>query len=288
MRPISIENFENELFGSLTTISDGVGGIWFIGRQVANALGYNTQNTNTLSNTLNRHCTDKRLVGTLTETVSVLPKGLRRNSVVISETDLYRLILNSSLPTAVAFQDWVLREVLPSIREHGGYSVSQATMQEQRSDVDLFNEVSAIHDETNARMDALADAIATIQATIQELVKTTQSMVEGNQKQLAEDDIPSGFVTAPVSFARLRVSLGSNMLNRSAFYRLLEITAWPTVRFNRYTSEGLLVPVVYLRPNHEIRGDVHTLDTLIQKVRREEVYVGESTRSHPLIGTYRI
>ena len=161
-------------------------------------------------------------------------------------------------------------------------------MQDQRNDVDVFNQVNAIHAETSVRMDALAAAVASIQATMQELVRTTQSMIDSRQQDPAEDVIPSGFMTAPSAFARLRVDLGSAMLNRSAFYRMLENTSWPTVRFNRYNSEGELVPVVYLRPNHEVRGDTHTLDTLIRKIRREEIYVGESTRTHHIIGTYRI
>ena len=288
MRPNSIEIFENELFGSLTAITDGAGGIWFIGRQVAEKLGYNITNRSTLTRTFERHCPDQRLMETLHESYNVLPKGIRRNSVVISEADLYRLIMDSTLPTAVAFQDWVVREVLPSIREHGGYAANQVAMQDQRNDVDVFNQVNAIHAETSVRMDALAAAVASIQATMQELVRTTQSMIESRQQDPAEDVIPSGFMTAPSAFARLRVDLGSAMLNRSAFYRMLENTSWPTVRFNRYNSEGELVPVVYLRPNHEVRGDTHTLDTLIRKIRREEIYVGESTRTHHIIGTYRI
>ena len=287
MRPNSVEIFENELFGSLTILTDSVGRFWFVGREVAEKLGYVRNNpSQNVSNALARHCPDKLQLREVTE--DRLGLELRPNTSMISEPDLYRLIMASTLPAATQFQDWVVREVLPSIREHGGYAANQVAMQEQRNDVDVFNQVNAIHAETSVRMDALAAAVASIQATMQELVRTTQSMIESNQQDPAEDEIPTGFMTAPTAFARLRVDLGSTMLNRSAFYRLLESTAWPTVRFNRYTSEGELVPVVYLRPNHEVRGDVHTLDTLIRKVRREEIYVGESTRTHHLLGTYRI
>lgn len=285
MRPNSIENFESELFGSLTAITDGSGGIWFVGKQVVIALGYGDSRRN-INDALTRHCPERQQMSSVS--LDVLPKGLRKNSAIICEADLYRLVMASILPEAVQFQDWVVREVLPSIREHGGYATNQVAMQDQRNDVDVFNQVNAIHVETSVRMDALAAAVASIQATMQELVRTTQSMIESNQQDTAEDEVPAGFMTAPTAFARLRVDLGSTMLNRSAFYRLLESTAWPTVWFNRYTSEGELVPVVYLRPNHEVRGDVHTLDTLIRKVRREEIYVGESTRTHHLLGTYRI
>lgn len=285
MRPNSVEIFENELFGSLTAVTDGAGGIWFVGKQVVIALGYGDSRRN-INDALTRHCPERQQMSSVS--LDVLPKGLRKNSAIICEADLYRLVMSSILPEAIQFQDWVVREVLPSIREHGGYAANQVAMQEQRNDVDVFNQVNTIHAETSVRMDALAAAVASIQATMQELVRTTQSMIESNQQDPAEDEIPAGFMTAPTAFARLRVDLGSAMLNRSAFYRMLENTSWPTVRFNRYNSEGELVPVVYLRPNHEVRGDTHTLDTLIRKIRREEIYVGESTRTHHIIGTYRI
>ena len=39
----------------------------------------------------------------------------------IPESDLYRLVFSSKLPTAEKFTDWVTSEVLPSIRKHGAY-----------------------------------------------------------------------------------------------------------------------------------------------------------------------
>ena len=39
----------------------------------------------------------------------------------VSESGLYKLIMRSDKPEAKAFQDWVTREVLPSIRKNGGY-----------------------------------------------------------------------------------------------------------------------------------------------------------------------
>lgn len=39
----------------------------------------------------------------------------------IPESDLYRLVFRSKLPTAEKFTDWVTFEVLPSIRKHGAY-----------------------------------------------------------------------------------------------------------------------------------------------------------------------
>jgi prophage antirepressor-like protein len=43
----------------------------------------------------------------------------------ISESGLYKLIMRSDKPEARKFQDWVTREVLPSIRKTGGYPISE-------------------------------------------------------------------------------------------------------------------------------------------------------------------
>jgi anti-repressor protein len=48
--------------------------------------------------------------------------GNPRRSIV-SESGLYKLILRSTKPKAKSFQNWVTREVLPSIRKTGTYSV---------------------------------------------------------------------------------------------------------------------------------------------------------------------
>jgi prophage antirepressor-like protein len=47
-----------------------------------------------------------------------LPPG--RPMATVNESGLYKLIMRSDKPQAREFQDWVTREVLPSIRRTGG------------------------------------------------------------------------------------------------------------------------------------------------------------------------
>jgi prophage antirepressor-like protein len=49
------------------------------------------------------------------------------DTVYVSESGLYRLVLTSRKPQAEPFQDWVVQEVLPTIRKTGSYSVQQMT-----------------------------------------------------------------------------------------------------------------------------------------------------------------
>lgn len=46
----------------------------------------------------------------------------------IPEGDIYRLIINSELPSAEKFESWVFDEVLPSIRKSGGYIANQENL----------------------------------------------------------------------------------------------------------------------------------------------------------------
>jgi prophage antirepressor-like protein len=45
------------------------------------------------------------------------------HTILLYEPGLYQLIFNSRLPLAEGFQDWVFRDVLPSIRKTGSYSL---------------------------------------------------------------------------------------------------------------------------------------------------------------------
>ena len=40
---------------------------------------------------------------------------------LISERDVYRLVMRSKLPSAEAFEEWVVAKVLPAIRKNGRY-----------------------------------------------------------------------------------------------------------------------------------------------------------------------
>ena len=60
----------------------------------------------------------------------ILNEGIRRrgnpNVTIVSESGLYSLIMRSRKKEAIEFQRWVTREVLPSIRRTGGYSLQDA------------------------------------------------------------------------------------------------------------------------------------------------------------------
>ncbi|MFO8084828.1 MAG: BRO family protein [Desulfobacterales bacterium] len=52
------------------------------------------------------------------------PRGIN----IIPESDVFRLIMRSNLPSAERFQDWVVEDVLPTLRKHEQYTLGQETM----------------------------------------------------------------------------------------------------------------------------------------------------------------
>ena len=53
-------------------------------------------------------------------TLDIPSRGLS----IIPESDLFRLIMKSKLDSAEKFQDWIVEEVLPSIRKTGSYTTT--------------------------------------------------------------------------------------------------------------------------------------------------------------------
>lgn len=108
--------FNNPEFGEIRTIDEN-GSVLFCGSDVAKALGY--QNP---SRDVQRHCK------AISERCTTDAVGRQQSMLFIPESDLYRLVFSSKLPTAEKFTDWVTSEVLPSIRRHGGYINGQQDM----------------------------------------------------------------------------------------------------------------------------------------------------------------
>lgn len=57
--------------------------------------------------------------------VPIVHSGQKRKMLIINESGLYKLIFKSIKPEAKAFQKWVTKEVLPSIRKKGYYAMHQ-------------------------------------------------------------------------------------------------------------------------------------------------------------------
>lgn len=109
-----LQTFANEEFGAVRSlmIEDMP---WFVGRDVATALGYAKP-----QNAIKSHVdADDALNQGIIDSM-----GRFQPTMLINESGLYSLILSSKLPAAKRFKRWVTSEVLPAIRRTGGYGTA--------------------------------------------------------------------------------------------------------------------------------------------------------------------
>ncbi|KQV21077.1 Rha family transcriptional regulator [Pseudomonas sp. Root329] len=94
--------------GAIRVITDQLGDPWFVARDVADALGYAKP-----ENAVSRHC----------KAATTTPKQGGGFMTIIPERDVYRLVMRSKLTGAERFEEWVVGEVLPSVRKTGKFEV---------------------------------------------------------------------------------------------------------------------------------------------------------------------
>lgn len=118
-----LQVFKNDLFKGLRGgLIDDV--VWFVGKDVAENLGYSNA-----SKAVSTHCKHirKEIIDVSSQNGKAHKARKTQEMSLINEGDLYRLIIKSKLPAAQEFEEWVMDEVLPTIRKTGGYINKNAT-----------------------------------------------------------------------------------------------------------------------------------------------------------------
>lgn len=157
--------------------------MWFVGKDVAEALGYS--NTN---DAIARFCK-----GVVRHDV---PHPQSKNKTlevsIIPERDLYRLIMRSKLPNAEKFEEWVVGEVLPSIRKNGGYIVEK----EEDTDDDILARALVIAQDKikkrEERIKALENRVEVDKPKVEYYEKVIDSESEFTITQIAKEILMSG------------------------------------------------------------------------------------------------
>ena len=104
--------FENEEFGKVRTVCID-GEPWLVGKDVAEILGYSNCRKALIDHVDSEDKTDGV---TIRDSI-----GRPQNPVFINESGFYSLVFSSRMPKAKNFKRWVTSEVLPTIRNTGGY-----------------------------------------------------------------------------------------------------------------------------------------------------------------------
>lgn len=150
----AINYFHNDEFGTIRTITDRNGEVYFVGKDVAKALGYAKP-----ENALAIHVSQEDKT---TTQIQGIGSNYKSKAVLINEPGVYSLIFGSRLSTAKAFKHWVISEVLPQIRRTGGYiPTKDAITGEKLSDQQIIRQAEQIMRKTIESDNMIADGCIT-------------------------------------------------------------------------------------------------------------------------------
>ena len=148
------ELFQHPKFGNLRVLTDEKGDPWFVGKVVAEVLGYKNP-----AEAISDHVVigDRKTLIFKDYSKTLLTKLWQgkdfRPKILINESGVYSLILGSKLPAAIEFKHWVTSEVLPQIRRTGGYIPTHDGEGKPYSDLEIMSLAFQIHERTIAERD---------------------------------------------------------------------------------------------------------------------------------------
>lgn len=117
-----LQIFNNEEFGNIRTVTIN-NEPWFVGKDVAEALGYAKARNAISSHVESDDKRDAPIQGDL---------GGKQKMTIINESGLYALIFGSKLESAKRFKHWVTSEVLPTLRKTGSYEMPKKKQSNER------------------------------------------------------------------------------------------------------------------------------------------------------------
>lgn len=178
----NFELFSDKNLGSIRTMEDETGKRWFVGQDIGKCLGLGSGLQDAYSNLIDRKMVEEEYekaeeekrepkitikdIERVRVSVKVLNvdsndfqtktgRGGARSVALVSESGMYNIIINSRSPLKNDFQRWITNEVLPSIRETGGYIYDQGKLNEKdlttikAVETDLADRVSSLIRENN-------------------------------------------------------------------------------------------------------------------------------------------
>lgn len=134
--------FKHDEFGEIRTLNID-GEPWFVGKDIAVALGYSAPR-----NAIQAHVDNEDKTTAL---IQCTGSEYKSNAVIINESGLYSLILSSKLTSAKKFKRWVTSEVLPSLRKHGAYFTAETLHKTMSDPRELAKLLTTLADEQEKR-----------------------------------------------------------------------------------------------------------------------------------------
>lgn len=117
----------------ISIIIDNLDKIWFNANQITKALSYSNY-----IKALKQHTSekDRKQLKTINHSLNIKQHP---QTVYLSESGLYKLIIRSKLEKAQKFSDWVTEDVLPSIRKYGYYKIKKSYEKDKNDLLEKIN-----------------------------------------------------------------------------------------------------------------------------------------------------
>lgn len=237
MNDLQVFNYE----GTSVRVIDRDGEPWFVGKDVAEVLGYRNG-----SRDINRHVDDEDRMKEM-----VFDGNQDKESILINESGLYSLILSSHLPGARQFKRWVTAEVLPSIRKHGIYA-TPITIDRILNDPDL-----GIRLFTELKMEREKRAALETTVAVQ-----TQQIAEMNPKATYYDTVLQCKDLVTITRIAKDFRLSAQALNKILCEKKVQYKQgdmW--VLYQRYAEKGYTQSKTYTYGAENEHARMHTLWT---------------------------
>lgn len=186
----NIQIFPNKEFGNIRVIVID-GEPWFVGKDVATALGYARPENAVTDNTdkEDRLFLDKKLVLKLGISFDYKELG-QRGGWIVNESGMYALVFGSKLESARNFKKWVTSKVLPSIRKTGTYGQPQLPS----DPMEMLKIHYAALEQVDKKVDAVDGKVGQLESRITDLEDTMT--LDHGQEYYIEKTVNKTVITA--------------------------------------------------------------------------------------------
>ncbi len=219
----------------IRVITDDQGEPWFVAKDVADLLEYSNPHE-----AVRTHCKGVREI--LTPSA-----GGDQMTKVMPERDVYRLIMRSKMPAAEAFEEWVVGEVLPSIRKTGGYQRKLSPAEQLLANAQLLVDMERRQDQTEQAVAGIENRVAQVEQVryLDSRPAGFESMTTIRERINLRHGIPPWVVNAvmrdipgaPLPFAMVRSAHADDGAQPYAIWPTADITR----RFDRFAAECTFV-----------------------------------------------
>ena len=220
----NIEIFNNSKFGSIRVIEKD-GKVWFVGIDVAEVLGYRNP----------RKTISTKIKGEHKGVTTADTPGGKQQVTIIDEPALYKLAFSSKLDSAEEFTDWVVSDVLPSIRKTGAY-MTPDTIEKMISNPDfsikLLEELKE-QQELNAELEKENNMLVIKNEFLETDAEINKPKVDYHDMVLNSDELVSATIIAK-DYGKSAVWLNKKLHDLGIIYK--KSGQW--VLYDKYAEEG--------------------------------------------------